>query len=129
MPPRITPQAETWKQKGNDLFARGKWSAAIEAYTEARLMCPQWEVPLVNRALCYRKRGCVPHSHAPQSRRERGCKGGRVPLYMNACWSAQCLRSLTGIRWVRTASGRRLRRIAAARSCSTTTTQRCVACI
>eukprot|EP00238_Polyblepharides_amylifera_P009940 CAMPEP_0196586860 /NCGR_PEP_ID=MMETSP1081-20130531/55823_1 /TAXON_ID=36882 /ORGANISM="Pyramimonas amylifera, Strain CCMP720" /LENGTH=271 /DNA_ID=CAMNT_0041908873 /DNA_START=234 /DNA_END=1049 /DNA_ORIENTATION=+ len=44
------------KQEGNTLFAKGKYSAAIEAYTEARMLCPKWEVPLVNRALCHRKR-------------------------------------------------------------------------
>eukprot|EP00240_Pyramimonas_obovata_P011594 CAMPEP_0118937162 /NCGR_PEP_ID=MMETSP1169-20130426/21787_1 /TAXON_ID=36882 /ORGANISM="Pyramimonas obovata, Strain CCMP722" /LENGTH=133 /DNA_ID=CAMNT_0006880709 /DNA_START=199 /DNA_END=596 /DNA_ORIENTATION=- len=53
----VSSEAEKSKLIGNDLFARGKYSAAIEAYTEARLCSPKWEVPLVNRALCYKKQG------------------------------------------------------------------------
>ena len=49
-----TPEAESLKDRGNELFARGKYGAAIDAYTNALDLCPRWIVPLVNRALMYR---------------------------------------------------------------------------
>eukprot|EP00242_Pyramimonas_sp_CCMP2087_P016396 CAMPEP_0198197556 /NCGR_PEP_ID=MMETSP1445-20131203/1134_1 /TAXON_ID=36898 /ORGANISM="Pyramimonas sp., Strain CCMP2087" /LENGTH=272 /DNA_ID=CAMNT_0043866869 /DNA_START=253 /DNA_END=1068 /DNA_ORIENTATION=- len=51
----VPKEAEQAKQLGNVLFAKEKFNAAIEAYTEARLLCPKWPVPLVNRALCNKK--------------------------------------------------------------------------
>lgn len=54
----IPAKAEQAKQLGNELFAKGKFNAAIDAYTEARLICPKWAVPLVNRALCHRNKAC-----------------------------------------------------------------------
>jgi STIP1 family protein 1 len=49
-----TPEAESLKDRGNELFARGKYGASIDAYTNALDLCPRWIVPLVNRALMYR---------------------------------------------------------------------------
>ncbi|KAK3234190.1 hypothetical protein CYMTET_55535 [Cymbomonas tetramitiformis] len=46
---------EQLKERGNQLFSKGKLNAAIESYTEAITLCPGWEVPYVNRALCHRK--------------------------------------------------------------------------
>mmetsp|Transcript_7747 Transcript_7747/g.19020 ORF Transcript_7747/g.19020 Transcript_7747/m.19020 type:complete len:289 (+) Transcript_7747:291-1157(+) len=48
--------AEDLKAKANDLFHRGKLGAAIDLYTEAFTFCPDWPVPLVNRALCHKLR-------------------------------------------------------------------------
>ena len=74
--------------QGNELFARGKLLAAIDAYTEAYTLCPQWTVPLVNRALCQRKvpargRVCVGRGAIDKLGKWRG--GGRpegMQLYM-----------------------------------------------
>ena len=38
------------------LYQKGKYSAAIDAYTEAITLCPRWIHPIINRALCHRKR-------------------------------------------------------------------------
>jgi len=51
-----TPEAESLKDRGNELFARGKYGAAIDAYTNALDLCPRWITPMKNRALCYRQR-------------------------------------------------------------------------
>ena len=50
-----TPTAEKLKSEANELYRRGKMGAAIDLYTECHCLCPQWVVPLVNRALCHRK--------------------------------------------------------------------------
>jgi tetratricopeptide (TPR) repeat protein len=42
--------------QGNALYQKAKYSAAIDAYTEAITMCPRWILPIINRALCHRKR-------------------------------------------------------------------------
>eukprot|EP00239_Pterosperma_sp_CCMP1384_P003205 CAMPEP_0197858968 /NCGR_PEP_ID=MMETSP1438-20131217/33184_1 /TAXON_ID=1461541 /ORGANISM="Pterosperma sp., Strain CCMP1384" /LENGTH=275 /DNA_ID=CAMNT_0043475305 /DNA_START=360 /DNA_END=1184 /DNA_ORIENTATION=- len=49
-------RAEERKECGNRMYQKQKFSAAIEAYTEAITFCPTWTVPLVNRALCHKKK-------------------------------------------------------------------------
>ena len=44
------------KAQGNALYQRGKWGAAIDAYTDAILIAPRWLPVILNRALCHRKR-------------------------------------------------------------------------
>lgn len=48
--------AEKLKTKANECFHKGKLGAAIDLYTEAHTLCPKWPVPLVNRALCHKKK-------------------------------------------------------------------------
>ena len=50
------PEAEELKARGNILYQRGKWGAAIDAYTNAILIAPRWLPVILNRALCHRKR-------------------------------------------------------------------------
>ncbi|GMH34363.1 hypothetical protein BSKO_02197 [Bryopsis sp. KO-2023] len=50
-------RAEDLKTEGNRLFARGKFDAAAEKYTESLTLWPDWTVPLVNRATCHKKKG------------------------------------------------------------------------
>jgi STIP1 family protein 1 len=50
------PAAEELKAQGNALYQRGKWGAAIDAYTNAILIAPRWLPVILNRALCHRKR-------------------------------------------------------------------------
>ena len=50
------PAAEELKAQGNALYQRGKWGAAIDAYTDAILIAPRWLPVILNRALCHRKR-------------------------------------------------------------------------
>lgn len=50
-------RAEVLKVEGNRLFARGKFDAAAEMYTESLTLWPGWTVPLVNRATCHKKKG------------------------------------------------------------------------
>ena len=50
------PAAEALKAQGNALYQRGKWGAAIDAYTDAILIAPRWLPVILNRALCHRKR-------------------------------------------------------------------------
>lgn len=50
------PAAEALKAQGNALYQRGKWGAAIDAYTNAILIAPRWLPVILNRALCNRKR-------------------------------------------------------------------------
>ena len=50
------PEAEELKARGNILYQRGKWGAAIDAYTDAILIAPRWLPVILNRALCHRKR-------------------------------------------------------------------------
>ena len=50
------PAAEELKAQGNALYQRGKWGAAIDAYTNAILIAPRWLPVILNRALCNRKR-------------------------------------------------------------------------
>lgn len=38
------------------LYQKAKYSAAIDAYTEAITLCPRWILPIINRALCHRKK-------------------------------------------------------------------------
>ena len=44
------------KNRGNELFAKGKYGAACDAYTEAILASPEWEIPYLNRAIANEKR-------------------------------------------------------------------------
>lgn len=44
------------KAEGNMLFQRQKYAAAIDRYTEAHTLCPDWAVLLVNRAICHKLR-------------------------------------------------------------------------
>lgn len=44
------------RQHGNECFRKGKLGAAIDAYTEAVTLAPAWPVPLLNRALCHKRR-------------------------------------------------------------------------
>ena len=53
---RPTPEAEQLKAHGNAMYQRGKYGAAIDAYTEAITLCPRWLPLVLNRALCHRKR-------------------------------------------------------------------------
>ena len=53
----VPAAAEAAKVEGNRLFQLGKFAAAADAYTEAVLAAPTWAVPLVNRALCHKRRG------------------------------------------------------------------------
>ncbi|GLI66757.1 hypothetical protein VaNZ11_010723 [Volvox africanus] len=61
--PRMAPtpedrkSAENLKAEGNALFSKGKYAAAIERYTEAITLCPEWAVLYVNRGMAARKRG------------------------------------------------------------------------
>lgn len=48
--------AEALKKEGNAYFGKAKYGAAIEKYTEAITLCPDWSVLLVNRAMCQRKK-------------------------------------------------------------------------
>ncbi|KAG2491535.1 hypothetical protein HYH03_010106 [Edaphochlamys debaryana] len=47
--------AESLKTEGNAFFSKGKFSAAIEKYTEAVTLCPDWAVLYVNRGMAARK--------------------------------------------------------------------------
>ncbi|GAB2254321.1 hypothetical protein Droror1_Dr00022130 [Drosera rotundifolia] len=49
-------QAEKLRQDGNSYFKKDKLGAAIDAYTEAIVLCPNVPVYRTNRALCHRKR-------------------------------------------------------------------------
>ncbi|KAL4558531.1 hypothetical protein LXL04_036732 [Taraxacum kok-saghyz] len=51
-----TMQAEQLKLEGNLCFLKNRFSAAIEAYTEAITLCPDVAIYWTNRALCHRKR-------------------------------------------------------------------------
>merc|ERR1712072_1301523 len=55
--------AEKLKTKANECFHKGKLGAAIDLYTEAPTLCPKWPVPLVNRALCHKKKTQLGGSH------------------------------------------------------------------
>ena len=48
--------AQALKALGNELYQKGKYGAAIEAYTEAITCDPRWTVLYINRALCHRKK-------------------------------------------------------------------------
>eukprot|EP00195_Chlamydomonas_chlamydogama_P008657 CAMPEP_0202892178 /NCGR_PEP_ID=MMETSP1392-20130828/1972_1 /ASSEMBLY_ACC=CAM_ASM_000868 /TAXON_ID=225041 /ORGANISM="Chlamydomonas chlamydogama, Strain SAG 11-48b" /LENGTH=261 /DNA_ID=CAMNT_0049576065 /DNA_START=372 /DNA_END=1154 /DNA_ORIENTATION=+ len=48
--------ADRLKTEGNTLFSKGKWSAAIERYTEAITLAPSIPVLFVNRAMAHKKR-------------------------------------------------------------------------
>ncbi|KAL6576777.1 hypothetical protein OROMI_011053 [Orobanche minor] len=49
-------QAEQLRQDGNSYFKKGRFGAAIDAYTEAITLCPNVPIYWTNRALCHRKR-------------------------------------------------------------------------
>eukprot|EP00898_Chlorokybus_atmophyticus_P004423 jgi/Chlat1/4982/Chrsp32S04966 len=49
-------RAEQLKAQGNQCFQKGKFAAAIEAYTEAITLCPNVPTYLTNRAICHRRR-------------------------------------------------------------------------
>lgn len=55
-PTVASEQAERLRQDGNVYFKKGFFNAAIDAYTEAIVLCPNVAVYWTNRALCYRKR-------------------------------------------------------------------------
>ena len=44
------------RSQGNALYQKAKYSAAIDAYTEAITLCPRWILLIINRALCQRKK-------------------------------------------------------------------------
>ena len=46
--------AEALKAEGNSAFARQFFRAAIDRYTEALTLCPEWAVLFVNRAICHK---------------------------------------------------------------------------
>eukprot|EP00877_Chromochloris_zofingiensis_P003028 jgi/Chrzof1/12726/Cz07g05110.t1 len=48
--------AEALRSEGNQLFAKGKYQAAIDRYTEAITLDPSSAVLYVNRAMCHKKR-------------------------------------------------------------------------
>ncbi|KAH9603646.1 hypothetical protein KSS87_009222 [Heliosperma pusillum] len=49
-------QAEQLREDGNFFFTKNRFSAAIDAYTEAITLCPNVPIYWTNRALCHRKR-------------------------------------------------------------------------
>eukprot|EP00198_Chlamydomonas_reinhardtii_P008045 XP_001697382.1 predicted protein [Chlamydomonas reinhardtii] len=49
--------ADELKAEGNALFTKGKYAAAIEKYTEAVTLSPDWPVLYVNRGMAARKKG------------------------------------------------------------------------
>ncbi|KAG8387247.1 hypothetical protein BUALT_Bualt02G0001600 [Buddleja alternifolia] len=49
-------QAEQLKLDGNMCFSKDRFGAAIDAYTEAIVLCPNIPIYWTNRALCHRKR-------------------------------------------------------------------------
>ncbi|GMH27947.1 hypothetical protein Nepgr_029790 [Nepenthes gracilis] len=51
-----TKQAEQLRQDGNNYFKKDKFGAAIDAYTEAIVLCPNVAIYWTNRALCHRKK-------------------------------------------------------------------------
>ncbi|CAK9140885.1 unnamed protein product [Ilex paraguariensis] len=52
----VAKQAELRKQEGNNCFKKGRFGAAIDAYTEAIALCPNVPIYWTNRALCHRNR-------------------------------------------------------------------------
>ncbi|XP_047313316.1 E3 ubiquitin-protein ligase CHIP [Impatiens glandulifera] len=56
MAPKLrTKGAEKLKEEGNIYFQKCRYAAAIHAYTEAIVLCPNVPVYWTNRALCHRK--------------------------------------------------------------------------
>ncbi|KAK6163680.1 hypothetical protein DH2020_000544 [Rehmannia glutinosa] len=51
-----TKQAEQLRLDGNSYFKKDRFGAAIDAYTEAIVLCPNIPIYWTNRALCHRKR-------------------------------------------------------------------------
>ncbi|KAG2427142.1 hypothetical protein HXX76_012652 [Chlamydomonas incerta] len=49
--------ADELKAEGNALFTKGKFAAAIEKYTEAVTLSPDWPVLYINRGMAARKKG------------------------------------------------------------------------
>ncbi|KAK9908088.1 hypothetical protein WJX75_002611 [Coccomyxa subellipsoidea] len=49
--------AEILKAEGNAAYQKQKYGAALDRYTEAILMCPDWPVLFINRALCQKQKG------------------------------------------------------------------------
>ncbi|KAJ9697460.1 hypothetical protein PVL29_009329 [Vitis rotundifolia] len=56
MSPTAAKQAEQLRLDGNTYFNKGRFAAAIEAYTEAITLCPNVPIYWTNRALGHRKR-------------------------------------------------------------------------
>ncbi|KIJ28613.1 hypothetical protein M422DRAFT_186264 [Sphaerobolus stellatus SS14] len=50
---KLTPQAETLKTEGNNLYSKGSYEDALAKYTEAIALVPQSAVLFANRAACY----------------------------------------------------------------------------
>ncbi|CAL9023148.1 unnamed protein product [Prunus brigantina] len=55
-PSQAFSTAEKLRKAGNSYFKKGRFNAAIEAYTEAITLCPDIPVYYTNRALCHLKR-------------------------------------------------------------------------
>ncbi|CBI41070.3 unnamed protein product, partial [Vitis vinifera] len=56
MSPTAAKQAEQLRLDGNTYFKKGRFAAAIDAYTEAITLCPNVPIYWTNRALGHRKR-------------------------------------------------------------------------
>ncbi|KAG1331245.1 E3 ubiquitin-protein ligase CHIP [Cocos nucifera] len=56
VPASVAEQAELRRREGNAAFKKGRFGAAIDAYTEALTLCSSIAVYWTNRALCYKKR-------------------------------------------------------------------------
>ncbi|KAL6759675.1 hypothetical protein V8C86DRAFT_2566457 [Haematococcus lacustris] len=64
MPPSEATRkaAEALKAEGNALFAKERYGAAIDRFTEAICLCPDMAALYVNRALCHKKLGDSAHA-------------------------------------------------------------------
>ncbi|XP_039121505.1 E3 ubiquitin-protein ligase CHIP-like [Dioscorea cayenensis subsp. rotundata] len=56
VPKSVRKQAEVLRKAGNAAFKKERFGAAIDAYTEAIVLCPDVSVYWTNRALCRMKR-------------------------------------------------------------------------
>ncbi|KAJ0972194.1 hypothetical protein J5N97_020153 [Dioscorea zingiberensis] len=56
VPKSVSKQAEQLRETGNVAFKKERFGAAIDAYTEAIVLCPNVSVYWTNRALCHMKR-------------------------------------------------------------------------
>ncbi|GMH30967.1 hypothetical protein Nepgr_032810 [Nepenthes gracilis] len=52
----VERQAEQLRRDGNTYFQKERFAAAIDAFTEAIVLCPDIPIYWTNRALCHRKR-------------------------------------------------------------------------
>ncbi|KAJ9525538.1 hypothetical protein QJQ45_003089 [Haematococcus lacustris] len=58
----VVRAAEALKAEGNALFAKERYGAAIDRFTEAICLCPDMAALYVNRALCHKKLGDSAHA-------------------------------------------------------------------